>query len=52
MKSYTTENFSINISILNKMLDNSIYENQYFKELVNCIKNNGWIEYFKDKARL
>lgn len=52
MKNYTAENSAINKSILDKMLDKSIYENQYFKELVNCIKDNGWIEYFKDKAKI
>lgn len=52
VKSYTAENSAINTSILDKMLDKSIYENQYFKELVNCIKDNGWIEYFKEKVEI
>lgn len=38
--------------ILEELLDDSIYENQYFKEFMNHIKENVWIEYFKDKAEI
>ncbi|WP_097034438.1 AbiH family protein [Clostridium tertium] len=46
------ESLDINKNILEKLLDESIYKTNHFKEFILCINNNLWIEYFKNKVKI